>query len=367
VPDQEPSLAGFLQTLGEALHELHGFACPQALGSLWRLPKREHSSAFVQDLIARCHFEMAEYARAAEAYARNCEAHRLHRLLGLEYHSTALWHLQEAAQLGHLAQQVLEWDRLRPQVWCVVGNCLSLQREHDQAIRFFRRAVQLDPCFTYAHTLIAHEYAAMEKFDKAIQMYQRALSLDSRHYNAWWGLGNVYYRQEEYPNARYHFQRAVAINGCNAVLRTSLGMALQSLGEPERALRLFSVAARDHHCAALASFQKGCALAALGRHEEAIDELRRAQGLAPRESCVHFQLGRAHVKSGDSQRALLHFTMAMDLSGAKDSKDHQVVAMAQLELQRAADARREPELASPAALAGGGGSAGPRARLFQRA
>merc|ERR1712050_467376 len=103
-------------------------------------------------------------------------------------------------------------------------------------------------------TLMAHEYAAMEKFDKAIQMYESAVSVDCRHYNAWWGLGNVYYRQEEFHNARYHFQRAVDINGSNAVLRTSLGMACQSLGEPERALQLFSAAAHSQQCSALVGF-----------------------------------------------------------------------------------------------------------------
>lgn len=31
------------------------------------------------------------------------------------------------------------------QAWCVAGNCFSLQREHDIAIKFFQRAIQVSP------------------------------------------------------------------------------------------------------------------------------------------------------------------------------------------------------------------------------
>lgn len=332
---QELTLAALLRILGEALHGLHRYLCAQALEALQSLPIRQQSTGFAQDLAARCHFEMAEYRQSADAYARCCEAHKLHRPLGLEYYSTALWHLHESVELSCLAQRVLTWDKLRPEVWCVVGNCFSLQREHDQAIRCFKRAVQLDSTFAYAYSLIAHELYASDKFDKAIHMYERAIAIDPHHYNAWWGLGNMYLQQEEHQKAKYHFQRAVEINTENAVLQTSLGMACQSLGQPERALELLSDAARSGQCSALASFQKGCVLSSLGRSAEAIAELLRAEQFAPREPCVHFQLGRAYAISGDAKKALLSFTTAMDLCGAKDSKDHQIIVNAQAELLKA--------------------------------
>jgi len=119
------------------------------------------------------------------------------------------------------------------------------------------------------------------------------------------------------------------------VLQTSLGMACQSLGQPERALELLSDAARSGQCSALASFQKGCVLSSLGRSAEAIAELLRAEQFAPREPCVHFQLGRAYAISGDAKKALLSFTTAMDLCGAKDSKHHQIIVNAQAELLKA--------------------------------
>lgn len=39
-----------------------------------------------------------------------------------------------------------------------MGNCFSLQKDHEAALKYFQRALQLDQYFTYAHTLCGHEY-----------------------------------------------------------------------------------------------------------------------------------------------------------------------------------------------------------------
>jgi len=41
---------------------------------------------------------------------------------------------------------------------CAMGNCYSLQKDHETALKNFQRAVQLNPRFAYAHTLCGHEY-----------------------------------------------------------------------------------------------------------------------------------------------------------------------------------------------------------------
>ena len=134
--------------------------------------------------------------------------------------------------------KLVEMDKNCPQTWCVVGNCFSLQREPEVALKFFLRALQvikertlisrrnflylrvnfyvllvvlivdqitfivkrlllyfyyslsiifyqIDPCFTYAHTLYGHELANNEDLDKAVQSFRHSLLHDDRHYNAW--------------------------------------------------------------------------------------------------------------------------------------------------------------------------------------
>jgi anaphase-promoting complex subunit 3 len=63
--------------------------------------------------------------------------------------------------------------------------CCAVQ-EHETALRFFQRALQLDPTLPYAYTLCGHEYFANEDFEKGITCYRNAIRIDQRHYNAWW-------------------------------------------------------------------------------------------------------------------------------------------------------------------------------------
>ena len=65
------------------------------------------------------------------------------------------------------------------------GNCFSLQKEHGTAIKFLQRAIQIDPHFAYAYTLLGHEYTLIEDYDKAMAAFRNALRVDARHYNAW--------------------------------------------------------------------------------------------------------------------------------------------------------------------------------------
>jgi anaphase-promoting complex subunit 3 len=35
--------------------------------------------------------------------------------------------------------QALEFDKLAPETYIVIGNCFSLQKEHETALKFFKR------------------------------------------------------------------------------------------------------------------------------------------------------------------------------------------------------------------------------------
>ena len=81
---------------------------------------------------------MVQYAEALRAFelAQQVEPHRL---AGMEVHSTILWHLKREVALCTLAKRALDFDRSSAYACCVVGNCFSLQKEHDTALKFFQR------------------------------------------------------------------------------------------------------------------------------------------------------------------------------------------------------------------------------------
>jgi anaphase-promoting complex subunit 3 len=108
--------------------------------------------------------------QSVEMFAR---AHRLEpwRVEGMVYYSTALWHLRRDTvccfvlcavclhvasnvayavsvdltgctylqELAALAQRMQGSHRLSPDACLIAGNCFSLQKDHETALKFFRR------------------------------------------------------------------------------------------------------------------------------------------------------------------------------------------------------------------------------------
>ena len=76
------------------------------------------------------------------------------RLLLTELYSTALWFLQREVELSALSQDLVSQARLSPQAWCATANCFSLQKEHETAIKFLHRAVQVLLFYHIHHSFI---------------------------------------------------------------------------------------------------------------------------------------------------------------------------------------------------------------------
>lgn len=318
--------------LGAGYWKLCQYKCKEALQLLQILPQAQHNTGWVLNQKGRAYFEMAEYQNAQRCleFMQKIEPHRMK---GLELLSTVLWQLKKEVELSHLAQRVVDFDRMAPQSWCVVGNCFSLQKEHETALVFFGRSLQLDPTFTYTHTLSGYEYMANEDFEKAIACFRSAIRSDDRHYNAWYGIGAIYHRQEKYDLAEYHFQRAVSINPQSSVLRCNLGMSQYSNGKPLQALDTLAEAFRLDPNNPQARFQRATIYVSLNRPEEALRELEKVRDAAPREATVHFAMGKVLKRLGRPEQAMRCFLTALDL----DPKDNQMI-------KSAMDKLDEPEL-----------------------
>ena len=304
-----------LRPIAEGLRHLTMYRCDEAIQSFQQLSKSQYNTPYVLCAVAKAHAEMVDYSNSLKVF-EEARAVAPYRLDSIDVYSTVLWHLKEEVKLAHLAQEVQAIDRLAPQTWCVLGNCFSLQNEHETALKFFQRAIQLDPKCTYAHTLSGHEYFANEDFEKSMNCYRAALRLDPRHYNAWYGLGTVYYRQEKYVMSEYHFRYALGINPKSSVLYCYAGMAKHALNETDEALALLSQAIALDAKNPLARYEMAAVLMSDENYEAALDELHKLKDIAPKEASVFFLMGRIYKKLGIQEEAMINFSVALDLHPA---------------------------------------------------
>ena len=67
-----------------------------------------------------------------------------------------------------------------------MSSLMNLYKEHDAAIKYLERAVQISPDYVYAQTLLGLENTLIKNYDKALLGFQSATSIDPRHFNAWY-------------------------------------------------------------------------------------------------------------------------------------------------------------------------------------
>ncbi|CAH1366177.1 unnamed protein product [Tenebrio molitor] len=301
-----------LRNLGQAYLNLSNFDCKAAIDEFNALPPNQFQTSWVYCLLGLAYFELADYESSIKYFSK---VHNLEpcRIQFMDIYSTALWHLQKEVTLSALAQDLINLNKNSPITWCVSGNCFSLHKEHDTAIKFFQRAVQVDPQFPYAYTLLGHEYITTEELDKAMSCFRNAIRLDSRHYNAWFGIGTIYSKQERYHLAEINYSRALSINPQSSVILCHIGIVQHALKHTEKALKTFNVAIANNPKSPLCKFHRGSIYFALGRHAEALKELEELKEIVPKESLVYYLIGKVHKKLGNTDLALMHFSWATDL------------------------------------------------------
>ena len=291
---------------------LNQYKLDQSISILTGLPEKHRNSGWVLSCIARALYEKTNYNESVKYYesARKLEPYRLE---GMEYYSSALWHLHKEVELSILAKELMEFDQDAPETWCVAGNCYSLQKEHESAIKYLEKAIKVDQNFAYAYTLLGHELISAERLDQAMTYFRNAVRLDPRHWNAWCGLGCIYYKNELYANAELYYMKALKIAPTNPVLMCQLAVVQHACKKSDAAIETLSKALQIDPENALCRFHRATIYSAVDKNKEALTELDELKQLVPKESMVYFLIGKIHKRTGNTHTALMNFSWAMEL------------------------------------------------------
>ncbi|THH30787.1 hypothetical protein EUX98_g3408 [Antrodiella citrinella] len=147
----------------------------------------------------------------AEAQFKKLRAIDPYRIDDIDVYSNILYVSENRLELSKLAHEFLPLEKDRPEICCLVGNHYSLRGEHEKAIKYFRRATQLDRTYLSAWTLMGHEYVEMKNSHAAIEAYRKAVDVNRKDFRAWYGLGQAYELLGMHQYAVYYYQHATAL------------------------------------------------------------------------------------------------------------------------------------------------------------
>ena len=87
---------------------------------------------------------------------------------------------------------VSNYDATRKAIWA---------NDFKSAVVSLMEAVQRNPKYVDAHTMLGYSYRKLGTFDKSIEHYQKALQIDSSHRSAHEYLGELYLEMNQPANA----------------------------------------------------------------------------------------------------------------------------------------------------------------------
>lgn len=220
------------------------------------------------------------------------------RLDLLDHYSNVLHTLGSRSLLAFISHLASAVNHYRPETCCAIGNYYSLSSRHEDAIHYFRLALNLDRNFSSAWTLLGHEYFKLQNSHAAIEAYRRAVDCNNKDYRAFVGLGFVYEGLEKSTFSLHYYRRALALRPDDAELWQMMGGCLMGMERVPQAIEALKrgIACSDSRAGKGSedSFHDGC------RRIEMLFLLAKAyeieQNRAEAIKCLEVSLGESDRK-----------------------------------------------------------------------
>ncbi len=202
---------------------------------------------------------------------------------------------------------------------CVLkGNALRWDDpiEAAEATRLFAKAIELDPGYGFAHSMLANMYSRKWGDDpsnsdaalqEAYELAKRAVELDSNESTCFAMLGQVCLLRRSYDVALQYMRRAIEINPNNQWNAADMGFVLVYVGQVEAALECFKRAKEidPYFDPPWYWSSLGKAYMVLHRYEEA---LAAFEHLPTGNYFVAALMAGCHARLADKERATVFMT-----------------------------------------------------------
>lgn len=246
----------------------------------------------------------------------------------------------------------------------------SAEAPLSESIRYFERAIQLDPEYAGAYAGEAQAYDSLLSMDarnkqilqpaeisaKLTQAALKALQIDRNNARAHVALGwDRFIVDWNWSGAGAEFEQAVASEPGYAAGRIANAMYLCAMGRTGEAIAQVQAAERIDPASPMTRFAGGWVFYHARQYDRAIQENRAAATLAPESARAHDALGWTMVKRGLFPQAAAEFRTAARLSNDAESLEAYTAYLdaaagkraEALSHLRALEAQRTPTAISP--------------------
>ncbi len=242
----------------------------------------------------------------------NPEAYQLY-LLGRDYQSRGgTRHFEIALRFYRRA---LEIDPNYARAWALNAVCQATLYyrggSKETGLSAAEKALTLDPTLAEAHAAKGRALAELGRFGEALAAHEESLRLEPDSFEVQFSFGRTCFRLGRHEAVIEHFERAAQLLETDYACLTLVQMSYESLGRhaesisaSRRALERIEREIEAHPDNADALAQGAVKLARLGEKERAKQWVLRAQTIEPDDLMDHYNLSCALVQMNEADQAL---------------------------------------------------------------
>jgi len=184
-----------------------------------------------------------------------------------------------------------------------LGVALADQGYHDQAIKKYQKALQIDPLYQDPVANIGLSLAEQGKMEESISQFLKALEINPKDYKTLNNLGASLIVVGRDTEAIQSLSEALTLDPYYAQAHNNIGVALQRQGRVDEAIDHFSSAVQLDPDYIQAYNSLGIILANQGRYEEAIEQFSAALKVNPAYKSARLNLEKSlKAKSNETPR-----------------------------------------------------------------
>ncbi len=185
--------------------------------------------------------------------------------------------------------------------------------KYQEAIRYYDKAIKLNPRDTIAYMGKGIALYYLGKYQEAISCYDKAIELDPKNTEVYYNKALALDKLGKYQEAISCYDKAIELDPKNTEVYSGKGFTLSDLGKYQEAISCFDKAIELDPKNTRAYFSKGYALFHLGQYQEAIKYYDKAIALDPNDAATYYNKGIALYNLKKYQESISCFDKAIEL------------------------------------------------------
>jgi arylsulfatase A-like enzyme/Tfp pilus assembly protein PilF len=196
----------------------------------------------------------------------------------------------------------------------IMGAQSLMREDEEKAEKILLAVLQTDPDILDVHQMLGQLAATRQRFEEALGYFRRALELDPAHKNSLMGMASSYRALGRREEALVGFRRVLEVSGANTQASLAIADIEISLGRHDQAARALSEAAETTEVPGLIHNKLGEVRAEQGLRQEAMTLFAKAIDEKDDFALPHFNLAVLYEEGGDAQRAIAEYEKAINLA-----------------------------------------------------